>query len=259
MLERARRGARSNADHQVVELAVRGLLGFDSGSTKLPAAWRPWQKPKSVLPIDERVSALIAKKKMRDRGQFDGLGKSDVERCPYAFSRRTLAHAALLSDWKAGDEGSVREPIISAIRRFKGGADSLSDQLSRSITELNKLQLRDDYSPAIDGELCMLAEKAGPLIDLLLGSQIALKKFLPLVQNAYRRQTQNQGNIWRIQFVTTLGFLWRRLTGRDPSPGPSFQAFVEAGWETLSSEEDYKWDRAIRTACKRNKGDWVRD
>lgn len=58
---------------------------------------------------------------------------------------------------------------------------------------------------------------------------------------------------WRVSFASTLGFAWRRFTGREPSgaPGSAFIEFVGAAYQSLEPERDVPWDRPCRIAVER--------
>lgn len=60
---------------------------------------------------------------------------------------------------------------------------------------------------------------------------------------------------WHVEFVISLGFFWRHLTGKDPSHGSQdFVGLVEAAYAAAVTEgEQYDWDSIVRTACKHMK------
>ena len=103
----------------------------------------------------------------------------------------------------------------------------------------------------------MLAGGAKKLAqDALQKSRDTLATIEKLERNmrAYNRQfhvPRADLNEWPITFASVLGFAWRRLTGRPPSPAPSspFERFVIAAYESLDpARPDHSWARACRSA-----------
>jgi hypothetical protein len=57
---------------------------------------------------------------------------------------------------------------------------------------------------------------------------------------------------WQVEFIISLGYFWRHLTGKDPSHGSrDFLDLVASAYaEAVTKDEEYEWEPIVRTACK---------
>ena len=64
---------------------------------------------------------------------------------------------------------------------------------------------------------------------------------------------------WEVAFAATLGFAWRRLTGRNPPltvGGSPFLNFVNAAYQSLGRSSELSWARPCEKAAKRHRDDF---
>jgi hypothetical protein len=236
-------------DLELVEINKRLAPGFAAG--KLPAGWLPWQEPRPTLPIDRFISSLIERNrspKLRppsDLQESDGLGD-----CPYAAARAGVAQAAR----HAHVETFAKEHRTAsniALKGFSEIAPKVQTLLSEMVEQLGTILEAQEqvFEPEL-ADLPLLRDK-----DQLLNAIFAVRALEKPFADVHSRRSQNEGNVWRIHFVTSLFGTWWRLTGCDPSPSPSglFVEFLDVAWYSFAGDDPpaINWERSIRTAKDR--------
>jgi hypothetical protein len=203
----------------------------------LPSGWDAGRIPRPALPIDECVSELIRKRRIRAAADLRAL--HPLGACPYAVARsavlRAASHARIQSY-----EDELRPAVAAAVKHFKDevrwlrcviyGAERRAQVL---VDGLDLLELSFPRGKALLGSLSRSRE----VLENSTGDIAALHKQL----SKYR------GNVWRLGFVSSLFEGWWILTGKDPKslPGPC-QDFICAAWcsrqlvTAVSREADHR-------------------
>ncbi|WP_315747584.1 MULTISPECIES: hypothetical protein [unclassified Bradyrhizobium] len=219
---------------------------FESPSASFPGKWKPWKKPVPQLPIDRFVTELTERRRPPNLRRPDELLRHHVlGACPYAVARAEVARAVLNAS-VCYDTDQRRDKAIAAM---KDASDLLKASRTSLVTILDLLMRVDEnakefgFVSDVDG--LSLAEKADDIARLLeLGD--------PLYHAYVRLSRQAAAKVWRIAFAGALFRSWWILTGRDPSTSDLFLNFLDAAWESLSSDAgEQNWESAIRTARTR--------
>lgn len=246
-------------------------LALTDSSLSAPPGWIPWKAPKKALPIDEFVTELI-EGKVRGRNRIIKLRDPDAFRahCPYEIARRNSIYAlsrACSEQLKAeAIAKTIRSRLTNAaakIRKLDKFADVVAEFASdlTYVPELASLRvahnkmLEPDFSglEASKRVAQLLAEVGG-----LLPSARAEVSGLHLKLSQAVKSEEDAKNVWRVQFVSSLGDTWMWLVGERPTKQGAFSEFVEASWNSLEdpAPDAWEWESPIRTAIKRKGEAW---
>jgi hypothetical protein len=210
-----------------------------------PDNWRCGSEPVARLPIDERITWLRRRKRAPKFRQ-------DIKKilpCPYWYARFMTALAADIATQEAGRKDEIR---LRSADRWK----ELANQAKRFSRELAEIF---GASPP-DGKIIFTEDRwthheaPAPITDAYEEVARAVSALSTIEQYARSRRKalrNKQPDIWRLTFVTQLGFAWRVLTGARPANWDPFIDFVTSAWESLAEEEQaINWDRSVRRALE---------
>jgi hypothetical protein len=218
----------------------------------LPTGWVAGRVPRPALPIDDCVSELIRKRRIRAAADLKAL--HPLGTCPYAIARLAVLRAASHARIQQSIEDEVRPAVAAAVNYLKDEARQLARRIHGAERKAQVL---------VDG--LDLLELSLPRGKALLG---ALSRSRELLENStrnfvalHKQVSRYRGDVWRLSFVRALFAEWWLLTGKDPksSPGPC-QDFICAAWCSLSpaaAPTDADWGSAIKVALARcQPGEW---
>ncbi len=144
----------------------------------------------------------------------------------------------LLAAWDVGAD--LRQEMNEEIRKLPPGTVVECD-----VTEEEECQLMQPLAVHIASAAKRSATETLKEIEATL----------EVLRRARRQYHVPRGDFaeWRVSFAATLGFAWRRFTGRDPSgaPGSAFTEFVAAAYQSLEPDRHVAWDRPCRIAVER--------
>jgi hypothetical protein len=228
---------------------INARLSPGRAAKRLPENWVARRQPRPSLPIDSFIRGLVERKRaptircpeeLRDQHPLGG--------CPYAVARTGVAHAVFHAHYRTFvDEHRVA--ANSALRQFSANAAKVREMLSEMVGQISTiLRAQERAFEAELAELPLLRES-----DRLLRAMLAVRALEKPFADLYQRRSQNEGNVWRIHFVSSLFGTWWQLTGCDPSTTGPFVEFLDDAWNSISDNTlpEISWDRAIRTAKDR--------
>lgn len=241
---------------------------------------RPWERPKTPLPIDEEIQNLINQidnRVARIRLQFDqtralkvlsfidldAFEESPKPRCPFFTARYYLLRAAITADLSLKDAGQA----VTKIDAMRGGGAALLDQCEKFERHL----FSDDFCKPYNADLRMFDENSHlirkaawdeqfeTIVALLPQMETALKTWLELASHERTRLVEplKLREFWRECFVEGMGYCWKLLTDADPARQGPFHDFVLAAHRSV--KDDAPMDRSIRNVLQKVAGRPVED
>lgn len=238
------------ADFDPLDLDVEKLRArFEQRNPK------PWKQPSSPLPVDRFVSEMRKQSRSPKIRSPAELAEVDELACPYAIARDGVRWAATYATIKLHQD-EVRASATAAMVKFSenvGEGIAVLQNLYGTLSTIVEAQ-EHAYDPAVDA----LSSLRGA--NYLLAAHSTLQRLQRPIQELYVQRLQTAGNIWRIEFTTSLFRVWWVLTGSDPTPSGRFIEFVEAAYQSLGDNvPELKWESAIKTAKKNVKREYGAD
>jgi hypothetical protein len=208
----------------------------------VPPDWRCGTKPREALPIDDAVEELLK------RTRSPRIEKSDLRHnrmladgCPYFHGRLSVATAIdFATRANAGwpERSSMTKDLLS---RYRRALEAIHKAIPELINLSDKVQSADHplaYPWLMSGE---------KIISAAQHLSIAIENTNFAVDAHHEKWSNNQSDIWRIEFVAALANSWKQITGRPAANSDPFREFVMAAWNSASgSDEDVTFEQAIR-------------
>jgi hypothetical protein len=217
---------------------------------------KPWRQSGNALPIDNCITRLRQRRRSPKLRTRDELAQLDELACPYAIARAWLWYATARAELSCARKDIWSRATI-AMRDFsERAAEVLSglEKLDHALTTIHGSQEKA-FDPAVDGL------SGTPLrdMDILLAARCIIARYEDRIRQLYRRRSQDNGNLWRIEFSTTLFRPWWILTRADPTASPKgeFIEFVDAAYNSLADAlPPANWESAVLTGKKRAKEEY---
>ena len=227
----------------------------------LPQGWKPWQKPRRPLEIDE----WVAKQKF-ERGVLPPHIEQDG--CPYWYVRRGVVTAVHMADqqarqWteKQKDLKFATKPeyIAATLEKYAHEASAIAETarlLHQQISGFWQLHLGIDGNLYRYDHLKVAATPKKPKIDraaaldilhqlATLSGTLKLDEIKEAADDARQVWVNNKIDIWKRTFVSSLGLVWLDLMKKPPKYSDPFKNFVADAWATLKGPEE-SFDRTVR-------------
>jgi hypothetical protein len=224
------------------------------------SGWRPWQKPRPALPIDEWVAKQNVK-----RGDLPAHLEQDA--CPYWYVRSGVATAAGMATQQAAQWAEKQVYIQDALSQYGDLATDIakaSESLRQMVSGFWQLHL------SINGNLFRfdsykaagILTKHKPEIEraevlhfmqqlAILPETLKLQDVTKASKDARKPWFEKQGDVWKHIFVGHLGLIWSDLMKRPPTNSDPFRGFVADAWASLDGHEEANFDRAVRKIAPR--------
>jgi hypothetical protein len=218
----------------------------------LPAGWVAGRLPRPALPIDECVSSLVLKRRIRSPADLRARHPLGV--CHFALARSAVLRAAAHARIQQSVEDEVRPEVAAAAKYFKDEGRWLRAVVFGAE---RKAQILVDGLDALELDLPHRED----LLEALSRSRELLENSTRNFDALHKQVSRYRGDVWRLSFVRALFAGWWLLTGKDPksSPGPC-QEFICSAWCSLSpaaAPTDADWGSAIKVALARcEAGEW---
>jgi hypothetical protein len=213
----------------------------------LPPGWVAGRIPRPALPIDECVSELIRKRRIRAAANLTA--SHPLGACPYAVARSAVLRAASHARIQQSYENELRPAVAAAVKYFKDEGRWLRSVIYGAE---RKAQVLVDGLDLLELDL----PHRGALLESLSRTYELLENSTGDITALHKQLSRYRGDVWRLGFVSSLFEGWWVLTGKDPksSPGPC-QDFICAAWCSLSplaAPTDADWGSAIKVALARS-------
>ena len=212
---------------------------------------RPWKQPSNALEIDRCITTLRQRSRSPKLRVREELAQLDALACPYAIARAGLWRAAAYAELSSGRK-EIWSRATLAMKDFSAHATQALSTIKRMEHALKIIYQSQEH--AYDPAVCDLSATPMRDTDILLAAQCIIERQKDSVRQLYQRRSQDNGNVWRIEFSASLFRSWWILTGADPTESPKgeFIGFVDAAYNSLADAlPPANWESAIRTARKR--------
>ena len=167
--------------------------------------------PRPALPIDECVSELIRKRRIRAAANLTAI--HPLGACPYAVARSAVIRAASQARIQQSYESELKPKVAAAVKHFKDEGRWLGDVMYGAEVKAHIL---------VDGlDLLQLSfPRRKALLAALSRSRELLESTSGDIASLHKQLSKHRGNVWRLSFVTSLFAGWWVLTGKNPKSSP---------------------------------------
>ncbi|MDT3687070.1 MAG: hypothetical protein RO009_18740 [Pseudorhodoplanes sp.] len=219
------------------------------------------------FPFDDTIEAVINKLKRKKQHKAS---ITDAHKAVRNAIVRAVSHAAIQHTFEIGTpKGRSGKPLDS---RASLGMKDAAAYLRKYGAKAAKLaQALRDFKQEDHGYLNFWPQRrlarrdqseAREVAAMIEASQQALLSTAQSLDQLANRANEEAARLaggpgsakhrWQVEFVISLGFFWRHLTGKDPSHGSrDFVGLVASAYAAAVSEgEEYDWESIVRTACK---------